>query len=294
MTNQRNEKSDNSKRFALVIIAIILIAAIAIGAYTYSRYISTQNGSGTAQVGYWGYTVTIANGAEGEDSVFSQSYGTDGTASSENTVIANVANTGSDIVAPGANGSVKITAAGISEVNAALSMALDAKSDIKLALTNGETLYYHPIKFTLSDNDGAITVDGVKLENVTLAQLKTALDSTATTPVAVLAAGDSIEKSYTLSWAWDFNATGDEVLYTAEGAASETSIKQADVDKLDTVLGQLSYNADNAGSPVNLAYSEVQDTTEAGALTWTIGDATVDIDFTLTVTIGQVMTTVGA
>ena len=39
MTNQNNDKSKNGKRIALILVALLLIAAIAFGAYTYSKYV---------------------------------------------------------------------------------------------------------------------------------------------------------------------------------------------------------------------------------------------------------------
>ena len=57
MTNQNNEKSKNGKRLALILIAILLLVAIAFGAYTYSRYVTRDSGNGEATVAKWGYTI---------------------------------------------------------------------------------------------------------------------------------------------------------------------------------------------------------------------------------------------
>ncbi len=300
MTNQQNEKSNNGKRLALVLIALILIAAIAVGAYTYSRYISSKDAAGSADVAFWGYSVEIGNGNQDDDDVFfARNYVSTGveTAGNTGTVIANVATPDRDIVAPGAKGHIQIKVSGISEVNAALEMAIgDNATDIKLGLNNGDsTLYYHPVKFTLTDSNGdPVTINSNNVQNYTLAQLTSTLATTkGNNSFGVIKSGNAIEQIYYLDWEWAFAADGAEVLYNSDGTPSETSIAQADVDKLDTVLGQLAYNAANAENTVLASYGTVKDTA-AEANTWTIltGDYGVELAFDLTVTIGQVMVAV--
>ena len=69
MTNQNNEKSKNGKRIALILLALLLIAAIAFGAYTYSKYVSSGNGSGSATVAKWGFTITVDDAKEYTDNL---------------------------------------------------------------------------------------------------------------------------------------------------------------------------------------------------------------------------------
>ena len=57
--NQSNAKS--KKRIALILVALLLLAAIAFGAYTYSRYVTSGSGNGSANVAAWGYSLTVGN-----------------------------------------------------------------------------------------------------------------------------------------------------------------------------------------------------------------------------------------
>lgn len=303
MTNQNNEKSKNGKRIALILLALLLIAAIAFGAYTYSKYVSSGNGSGSASVAMWGYTVTVGDAQDTADTdqFFATSYKADGTeaGASDATIIANVRGDTTDLVAPGANGSVTITISGTSEVNAELSMLIeDGFKDVYITVSKGqETLYYNPILFTLTGGPEGNTVD---FTNVTLAQLKAKLGAAENPLAGVIESSNSITATYTLSWAWAFEAseTGN-TLFDEDGAVVNTyKFAQSEIDILDTVLGQLSFNANGSTDDITLAATTITDSTAGTPGTWTIEtetrntDYSVDISFDLKVSITQVDTAI--
>lgn len=287
MTNQNNDKSKNGKRIALILVALLLIAAIAFGAYTYSKYVSSREGQDSATVAAWGYTVTVGTGDD-TGFGFSQYYGADGVADADgtNAVIAGITSD-KNVVAPGAKGSTKITISGYAEVDAELSVVVaDSFSDIYIEMTaDGQTpatLYYFPVLFSLSDGDG----DFEDITNQPLANVVAALEglseelqsSTATTGTTT---------TYTLSWAWAFEGTAESagqpqnVLWTKSGdtyIAHTAKITAADVDKLDTSLGQ-------AVTSVDLSNDSI--TVDGQPYTYNKDDCHTSLDLQITVSITQ-------
>lgn len=289
MTNQNNDKSKNGKRIALILVALLLIAAIAFGAYTYSKYVSSREGSGDADVAAWGYTVTIGD-TDDDDPFFAVAYSKDGdeAESTEKSVIASVSSPQTEVVAPGAKGSTTITVSGKAEVNAVLSMAVNMTSEIYVELSGTEssastTLYYIPILFTLKQ--GATVVSGCN--NVPLANLKAALASNADLSGKILGVSDSVNETYTLSWAWAFEGTAESAgqpqntLWTKSGdtyTAYETKITASEVDKLDTRLGQTAASTTLTNSTITV-----------GSDSFTIATCETDITFDFVVTVTQTM-----
>ena len=276
MTNQtNNEKSKNGKRLALILVALLLIAAVAFGAFTYSRYITKKEGTGSATVAKWGYTLTIGDGTENEDMGFSQFYGSDGIEDEDNTaaVIAGVTND-KNVVAPGAKGSVTFTVGGEAEVNAKITYALSAVgeagaiSDVSLTLKNGDaSVTYYPIKWTL--NNGTSDVVAGK----TLADVQSYLTNTlGSQPIK---AGTKLtETTYTLSWASAFD---NETPVTAGDST-------LDCDDLDTLLGKLAAQS----QPV----SDFSDYTakDASGDDWIVTGYSINVGFVLSITIEQINT----
>lgn len=289
MTNQNNDKSKNGKRIALILVALLLIAAIAFGAYTYSKYVTSDEGRGDADVAAWGYTVTIGD-TDDDDPFFAVAYSKDGdeAESTEKSVIASVSSPQTEVVAPGAKGSTTITVSGKAEVNAVLSMAVNMTSEIYVELSGTEssastTLYYIPILFTLKQ--GATVVSGCN--NVPLANLKAALASNADLSGKILGVSDSVNETYTLSWAWAFEGTPESegqpqnTLWTKSGdtyTAYGTKITASEVDKLDTSLGQTAASTTLTNSTITV-----------GSDSFTIATCETDITFDFVVTVTQTM-----
>lgn len=283
MTNQNNDKSKNGKRIALILVALLLIAAIAFGAYTYSKYVSSREGQDSATVAAWGYTVTVGNGTDNSFG-FSQYYGADGVADADGTsaVIAGIES--ENVVAPGAKGSTTITISGYAEVDAALSVVAESTNNIYIEMTaSGQTpatLYYFPVLFSLSGG-GSVNITNQPLANVVdaLEGLSEELQSsTATTGTTT---------TYTLSWAWAFEGTAESagqpqnVLWTKSGdtyIAHTAKITAADVDKLDTSLGQ-------AVTSVDLSNDSI--TVDGQPYTYNKDDCHTSLDLQITVSITQ-------
>mgnify|MGYP004516438961 CR=1 FL=1 len=227
MTQQKTERKNNKKTAVIVALLLALIALLCFGGYTFSKYVTSGKGSGTANVAKWGYTASVDTtklfGEEYKYDAAKVASTVDGTGANL-TVKADPANE-SNLVAPGTTGSMTFKVGGKAEVRALLSMGIDVHTykDVVLKIKKtGETAYteYHPVKWTLKKNDGAVTV----AEKVTLAK------------VAEKIAEEGINKAYApneelttttyeLSWAWEFEGT--------------ESVLDLSIDQLDTILGQM-------------------------------------------------------
>ena len=275
MTNQQNERSNNGKRIVLIMLAILLIAAIAFGAYTYAKYVTSKEGTGSATVAQWGYTVTIGDTqTHTDDFGFSKNYSYLGQAqgSATGAVISTVRS--NNVVAPGAKGSFTFSIEGTAEVDAQLTASIAKMKDIYITVENGgTTLYYFPVLFNVT---GAETK-----ENLTLWELKTWAEGF----TKKLEAGNtdySTAKEYTVSWDWDYSVTNAIQLYTVTDDAESgytiakyttVSFDATAIDTLDTALGYLA-----AGKSV--AQTTITDITEGSKKNWTIQTTTADQSFT--------------
>lgn len=266
MTNQNNEKSKNGKRLALILIAILLLVAIAFGAYTYSRYVTRDEGTGSATVARWGYNVTMTGTSN--NAGFAEYYSSNGdntasaTDSDAGAVIARVTSNGL-IVAPGATGSVSFSVSGTAEVKAELSAAISGVSDIYVNVkNNGTTVTYQPIVFTLSGSNSGQLISG------TISAIGDYLDGRALQTYE--AQENLVGETYTLSWAWKFD--------NGNAPAGESTI---DCDDLDTVLARIA--SDNNPTASNFSVED------AAGNTWTVDTYSTTIAFELTAEIAQVM-----
>ncbi len=233
---QNTQKNSNKKSVFVIALLLLLVAVIGFGGYTMSKYVSNKNGKGNASVAKWGFTVT-ANG----DGLFGKEYKYDAgknasvikdDTSATLTVQAATGNT-SNLVAPGTAGSMTFEVNGSAEVLAQIKVEMNIVSDVKLAYKKGETTQtpYTPVKWTLKKGDNVFTYTGddgeVKLENVTLEDIKTGLTKLYSAPIA---AGTSVSDKYTLSWAWAFETGSND---------NEKALN----NKLDTFLGMISNNS---------------------------------------------------
>lgn len=264
MTNQNNEKSKNGKRIALILLALLLIAAIAFGAYTYSKYVSSGNGSGSATVAKWGFTVEMENG---DNAGFSTKYNNSGVAAVDGKAIVADTTTEGNVVAPGANGSLTFTVGGKAEVLAKISATVEVNNEVSLTLKKGESesVTYYPIKYTLNDGSSYVVNAG------TMAQVKAYLEGESFTKT--IAAGDTLDsKTYTLSWKWIFEG---ENLTVGESTT-------VNCDELDTILGQI---ASNSESPETYTISD----SNGDPWTITASEAVTTVDFSIKIAITQAL-----
>lgn len=238
MTNQNNEKSKNGKRIALILLALLLIAAIAFGAYTYSKYITSGEGSGSATVAKWGFDINVQSG---ENKGFSTSYDNNGYENEAGLSI--VSSSENNVVAPGAKGEITFSLSGEAEVAALAKIIITNSEEISLSFVSGGITYtYYPIQYTLTDNNSSESDKTVASGN--LADIIAYLNGTDDT---IFSSGKSIEANidpainynYTLSWEWAFERTDGLTLY--KDALDETGIKLSgdNVNILDTYLGQI-------------------------------------------------------
>lgn len=222
MTQQKSERKDNKKTVVIVALLLALIALLCFGGYTFSKYVTSGNGTGTANVAKWGFDVEVD-----ATNVFGPNYKYDGGASkvtAETTGLTVKADSaGRNLVAPGTTGSMTFTVKGVAEVKAKLNIEFTASKDVVLKIKKGDAavVTYNPVKWTLKKGGDVLVNAG------TLAAVKTELDKADNNPT--YEAGTLVaETTYTLSWAWAF-----------EGSDVVTGFT---VNELDTILGRISNN----------------------------------------------------
>ena len=59
MTQHKSERKNNRKTAVIVTLLIALVALLCFGGYTFSKYVTHGNGTGTANVAKWGYNVNV-------------------------------------------------------------------------------------------------------------------------------------------------------------------------------------------------------------------------------------------
>ena len=225
MTQHKSERNNNRKTAVIVMLLIALIALLCFGGYTFSKYVTSGKGSGTANVAKWGYTASVDT-----SKLFGEEYKYDAakTASTVDGTGANLTvkadSTGGNRVAPGTAGSMTFTVGGQAEVRALLSMGIDVHTykDVVLKIKKtGDTDYteYHPVKWTLKKGETTVA------ENVTLKKIAETIHDEAINKMYV--PNEKLDSTtYELSWAWVFENNGETVL--------DLSINQ-----VDTILGQM-------------------------------------------------------
>lgn len=254
MTQHKSERKNNRKTAVIVTLLLALIALMCFGGYTFSKYVTHGNGTGTAQVAKWGYKVNVdTSGIFGEKyKKVAGDFSTITAADDGFTVKAESA--GRKLVAPGTTGSMTFSVGGKAEVKARLYMGITPNEDVVLKIKKGEEaeIVYNPVKWTLKKN--GVVVTGA--QNVTLIDIANKLNHEPVSVGGTYEAGTELpETTYELSWAWAF-----------EGTETFTGIT---VNELDTILGQRANNA---------AF------TYAG---WTINEAVTSIEFVLDIKVEQ-------
>lgn len=254
MTQHKSERKNNRKTAVIVALLLALVALLCFGGYTFSKYVTHGNGTGTANVAKWGYKVNVdTSGIFGEKyKKVAGDFSTITSAPDGLTVKAESA--GRKLVAPGTTGSMTFSVGGKAEVKARLYMGITPNEDVVLKIKKGEEaeIVYNPVKWTLTKNGNP--VDGA--QNVTLIDIANKLNHEPVSVGGTYEAGTELpETTYVLSWAWAFEGT--------ETFAGIT------VNELDTILGQRANDA---------AF------TYAG---WTINEAVTSIKFVLDIKVEQ-------
>ena len=226
---QNRENAGKNKKTVLTIaIALLLVLALALGGFTFARYISQGNGSDSATVAKWGWTISADAG-----SFFGKKYAGQGlstvTEGDENLSVK--ASGDSNVVAPGTTGSFTFSIGGSAEVASKITVALTGKDIVlKATVTTGEpsasettTYTYSPIKFSLQKDEEAAE------EDLTFAELQEKL---AALSAEAVAAGETYAGAgeYTVTWEWAFDNASATATKVGNGA-------DLDGNACDTILG---------------------------------------------------------
>lgn len=231
---QKTEKKDNRKSILLIALLLLLVAIIGFGGYTLSKYITSKDTSGAAQVAKWGFTVD-ANA----DNLFGKNYKfeeNNSVVTAETADLTVKASGNYNVVAPGTAGSMTFSINGNAEVTAKLSIEMSDVTDITLKYTKGEDTAvqtYNPVKWTLKKN-------GANVEGAVDVTLETLAAKLKTTTVYEVGA-EAVNDTYTIEWKWNF----------------ESADNQAEIDSLDTLLGMI---ANNASVTANGDYKKAEGT----------------------------------
>ena len=229
---KQTEKKENKRRKGLIFVMLLaLVVALAFGGYTFSKYITTKQQSGQAQVAKWGFKISV-NAADlfGKNYIWDNgkngSIVTNETDKTKVTVQAAADNT-NNVVAPGTKGSMTFKVEGKAEVLAQLKLELSGVKDIVLKIAKGGTDYeYYPVKWTLTKvGVTAPLVNGGKLSEV-----ETKLNDANAAWNSKIEVNTEITHDFTLSWEWAFDGSA---------VPDDLTALNLKADVLDTILGYL-------------------------------------------------------
>ena len=268
---QNRENAGKNKKTVLTIaIALLLVLALALGGFTFARYISQGNGSDSATVAKWGWTISADAG-----SFFGKKYAGQGlstvTEGDENLSVK--ASGDSNVVAPGTTGSFTFSIGGSAEVASKITVALTGKDIVlKATVTTGEpsasettTYTYSPIKFSLQKDEGAAE------EDLTFAELQKKL---AALSAEAVAAGETYAGAgeYTVTWEWAFDNASATATKVGDGA-------DLDGNACDTILGLYA-----ASQKATVTHNGVKYTIDQTAETGT----NIELSLELSITVEQI------
>ena len=248
MTQQKTERKNNRRTVVIVALLLALVTLLCFGGYTFSKYVTSSKGSGTASVAKWGYTASVDT-----TKLFGEEYklATTKVSTVDGTGALNVqADTaGSNLVAPGTADSMTFTVGGKAEVRALISTGLHPANDVVLEIKKtADTAYteYRPVKWTLK-KDGTTVA-----ENVTLETIHGVIATDASINKEIAPNEKLTSTTYELSWAWAFENNGE-------------TVADLSIDQLDTILGQMAtgetvnapagYQIDFENSSTKLAFT---------------------------------------
>ena len=249
MTQQKIERKNNRKTAVIVALLLALVALLCFGGYTFSKYVTSGKGSGTAKVAKWGYTASVdTTKLFGEEYKLATDTPKVSTVDSAGTINVQADIAGRKVVAPGTSGSMTFTVGGKAEVRALISTGLHQTNDVVLKIKKtADTAYteYRPVKWTLK-KDGTTVA-----ENVTFETMQGVITTEASVNKEIAPNEELTSTTYELSWAWAFEGTGDVAGLT--------------IDQADTILGQMEagvtgytpagYEIDAANSSTELAFT---------------------------------------
>lgn len=237
-------KKNAMMRLASVLLIAVLISTSAISG-TYAKYVTADDASDSARVAKFGVVVTA------DGSLFADTY--IDAPSTDAAAITVDSDDGDKVVAPGTNNEANaftFSITGQPEVDVEVKVVVtDADEDVFLKAATGLpkmttgatddtfdlTADYYPVKYTLTKQGTAVVSD------VTMAELKTALEGISVTKVDANQDLGTLFGKYEISWKWEFvgNDDADTLLGDlAAGIALTPDVSLADgIDyNLDTGL----------------------------------------------------------
>lgn len=178
----------HSKGIIASVCLLLVLAVFGMATFTFARYTSSNNTNQQATVAKWGYVVTL-----NADNLFGKEYGDpqENYVSVKSNGTAIKASGETNVIAPGSHGSMTITIAGQAEVMAQLSLKLENVQNVVLTKTADKTTY-KPVKWSLTDG-GETNISDKQID-----ELQTAIAGLG----PKFQAGDTVSKTYTLSWEW--------------------------------------------------------------------------------------------
>lgn len=197
-------KKSKTMRVASGLLVLTLLSTCMV-AGTFAKYTTSATGDDTARVAKWGVNIT-ANGT-----TFAGEYATDDSNVSgtiaKSVVTANGGD-GSDLVAPGTKGDMaSMTLTGSPEV------AVEVSYKGAFALGNGWTVdgkFYCPLKIKINDT----TINGLDSDNKTDFENKVNAEINKykqSYPAGTDLSAEAVKgQSLKVSWAWDFEGSGDQ------------------------------------------------------------------------------------
>lgn len=273
MQTTHNENK-RKKVFLITTLLLALLLIFAFGTYSLSKYVSKDEGSGTATIAKWGYEVKVDT-TDLFDKEYKKADESWATVNGEGEVVVKAATDNeSNVIAPGTKGSMTISVTGNAEVAAKLAYNFgeSAVPSYKISVQKaGEpektlTYTYSPVVLTLqkySDNTfGTPSEDPVVTG---LDKIEEKLSEQTYAP------GSEVNLYYQITWEWAFTKEGD-LKPNEEGEDAFTLT----YDTLDTIIGIYS----NQGNTGDVNYN--------GA-TYTVTKNT-SMNLDLTITLEQVQT----
>lgn len=228
------EKSRKKQRsMAIVAIVLMVCLVLALGTFTFAKYItSSSSGEQSATVANWDFTITVDT-----DQLFNDTYKI-----GEGETYATPKSTGSSISVKGSTADRKLLAPGASSsMTISINGKAETKSKLTISLKDGYAELkcddYYPVVWTL--NDGSTDLATGKLSDI---ENYLNGDSSAVT----FDANTSVDKTYTLSWAWAYEGEGsdDEKDTAISVKANNTSKEYSEVSsKLDSSITEEIYDS---------------------------------------------------
>lgn len=233
------QKQNKKKRGIGALLALTSITACLV-AGTFAKYTTSGTATGAARVAKFGVEIEVK-----DNTAFSASYDPKSEGAAEAGIYAKVTSSdGTEVVAPGTGEKDAITFSikGRPETEVSIGAALDEEETQDIFLAKGhykdytnapydknnfeitEEKGYHPIVFTLKENGNTAPVVTGSLEDI---------NGYLHTSVAAESCGPNVEinKSYSLSWKWASEQSGDNA---------------AAIDSADTLLGNIAADEKHA------------------------------------------------